>query len=67
MGDVYKTIVKQETVNIEIDAEVKSFSCNHCVKSFSQRTNHMIHQGIHTEKSFTCNHCNECFSKNLIL
>ena len=65
MGIFDKTIAKQETVNMEIDAEVKSFSC----KSFSQRITLMIHQRIHTEKPFTCDHCNKCYCKksNLIM
>ncbi|XP_075207835.1 uncharacterized protein LOC142312732 [Anomaloglossus baeobatrachus] len=41
----------------------KKFSCSACGKYFTQKSNLIVHQRIHTrEKPFSCSECGKCFS-----
>ncbi|XP_064905623.1 uncharacterized protein LOC110355741 [Columba livia] len=57
-GDIYK----QNPLNHRVHSSEKPFACGDCSKSFTKKSNLIIHQRIHTgEKPFTCTDCGKSF------
>ena len=40
------------------------YTCSHCTKAFTQKSNFMTHQGTQTgEKPYPCNHCSYSYAE----